>query len=228
MRRLSIFLLVGSLLSGQPADNQCALTFRVVNVAGATLPYRVTSIKDTYGTEYVQQFDGLSGRVPCSRIMAYQFEAKWSGVPPRVADITKVEGKVFAGRPETWLTLSTDPGIYISDDGTMAGSVNASMPNNSYVLNGLVTPVPQERLWIHMRSAAPRPNSVSAEIEAETDAIGQFRAYGPFFKGPYLLYVMNRAGRILHTMLLRPESILPKQPLEIALPSLPPPEVVLK
>jgi hypothetical protein len=223
MKVLVLFLLGALALFGQ-----CSITLRVVNVAGNLMPYRVTSFKDAYGGEHGHQFDGLHGIVSCNRTAAYTFEAKWIGASTRVADITKVEGKVMADQPEKWLTVSTDPGVHVNADGTEAVFVNSSMPRG-YVWRGRVLPLPQERLWIYLRSAIPTsPITVASQVEAETDEAGEFRVYGAVYKGPYLLYVMNKSGKVLHTMLLRPEGILLDEPLEVTLPSTPPSEVILK
>lgn len=225
MRSIILFVMMTSPLLGQEGERPCAVTLRVVNAAGLPQPYSVTAFRDDNGVDYADRFQGLRGTVPC-RPGLYEYQVKWNDVNAHVANLTRVEGKVPAYKPETWLTVATDPNIYVSPDHTRAGFVNASGPVG-YVWKGRITPVPEEPVWIQFRSAI-RANSVAAEIESEVDANGEFRAYGPFFQGSYIVYVMNKEGRILYLAPVRSESRSPLDPLEITLPSLPPAETVIR
>lgn len=223
MRYFIVFLYsMASLVSAQEATRICAVTLRVIDVAGLPAPYRLASFKDADGVDYSVGFEGLRGRVPCN-VQLYTFQVVRTDVTNRVTDI---QGKVSAWYPESWMTVVTNPGLLIL--GGHALQASRSLPVN-YVWKGRVTPMSTERLWIRIRSAATvRSDYVEAEVEAEVDANGEFRVYGGFFEGPYILYVMSNGGQLLYSTPVKIVKSLPTESLVITLPAEAPPPIIIK
>lgn len=209
-----------SLVFGQDTSGVCAVTLRVIDVGGRPVPYRVASFKDPKGVDYSSAFEGLRGRVPCN-VQLYTFQVVRTDINNRFANL---EGRVSALHPEAWMTVMTSPSLLIDQ----VGQGSKSLPVG-YVWKGRVTPVSTERLWVRIRSAAAvRSAYENAEIEAEVDANGEFRVYGGFFEGPYLLYVLSEEGQLLYITPLMIAKALPTEPLLITLPAEAPPAIIVK
>ena len=223
MRYFIIFLYsMASLASAQEAARSCAVTLRVIDVAGRPAPYRLASFKDADGVDYSGGFEGLRGRVPCN-VQLYTFQVVRTDVNNR---ITNIDGRVSALYPEAWMTVVTNPSLVILGD--QAFQASKSLPVG-YVWKGRVTPMSTERLWIRIRSAATvRSGYAEAEVEAEVDANGEFRVYGGFFEGPYVLYIMSNEGQLLYSAPLKIVKSLPTEPLLITLPAEVPPPIIIK
>ena len=217
MQFLLVFLLV---IIPIWAVDDCQVNLRVLNVDGTPGQYAVDSFKDEKGVEFSTQFSGLRGLVPC-QLVSYSFVLKRIGASDWVRQITRVEGRMWATKAETWLTVSTDPAIYVSPDGQQGGFINSGYPIGFRYWSGRVLPLPRQALWIHMRSVVPRGTS-PGEVEAEVDAAGEFRIYKAVFEGPYIVYVTNPQGEIVHTELIRMKSKLPSEEFVISLPAQPP------
>ena len=216
MQFLLLFLLV---IIPVWADD-CQVNLRVLNVDGTPGLYAVDSFKDEKGVEFSKQFSGLRGPVPC-QLVSYSFVLKRISASDWVRHITRVEGRMWATKAETWLTVSTDPAIYVSPDGQRGGFINSSYPMGFLYWKGRVLPLPTEKLWIHMRSVVPTGTS-PGEVEAELDDAGEFRIYKAVFEGPYIVYVTNPQGEIIHSELIRMKSKLPAEEFVISLPAQPP------
>ena len=213
--RYFIMLFMSSVLAFSQGDpRNCVVALRVVDVAGRPVPYKVTSFKDRKGVDFASEFVGLRGSVPCS-VFLYTVQLDQSNVSDRVAEFTKIQSRVAADTAETWLTLPTNPTLSISPDGTRVGSRTWGIPAG-YVWKGRLTNLPEMKVWIHIRSAV-RSDYGGGEMEAEVDATGEFRVYSAFFKGPYILYVINRGGELIYTAPVRVESELPLESIQISL-----------
>ncbi|MBY0505374.1 MAG: hypothetical protein K2X03_15780 [Bryobacteraceae bacterium] len=228
MKPLYLLLLLTSLLvpmlSGQAAK-LCNVSFRVLNVDGSPAPYSVTAFRSET-QEFADRFVGLRGLVPCS-VFLYRYQLKRATANARLAEVSKLEGTISANSPESWLTVSTDPGLVISPDESGWGWPTLGKPPEFEVWKGRLTQMPEGDLWIYFRSAV-RSESAPSEREAQVDANGEFRVYRAFFKGPYILYVMTRDGRILHSTSIVFENNWPREPLEIAIPADRPAPIIVR
>ncbi len=199
--------------------SECEVTLRVVNVEGSAQSYQVTSFRNNRDIEFASRFSGLRGRVPCSKTSSYTFEVSWNlAQTARVAEVTRIGGTILAEHPENWRTVSTSPSAQVQADGSGAGFVNwGNLPD--YVFRGRIKPTPSEPLWVQFRSAVRTGRSASSEMEAAVDENGEFRVYDAFYrKAPYLLYIMNQSGTIVHVELVKPESRNPFTPFEVTIP----------
>jgi hypothetical protein len=220
MRYILLFFGTVSLVAGQDTKQACTITLRVVDVEGRPLPYRVGSFVNSKGIDYSVDFEELTGRVPCDWSL-YTFEVVRTDVNHNHANRV---GRVRVSGSENWLTISTDPNVIVGVD--RVGSASWSVPDG-YVWRGRLTPVPRERTWIYIRSAV-RTQYLESELEAAVDANGEFRVYGGFLKGPYVLYVMNDSGQVLHTTSVNVVSRVPVESLVINMPDENPASPVVK
>lgn len=190
----------------------CLVVIRVVSVSGEPQPYTVTSFRnpDT-NTDYSSGFNGLQGTVPCS-VRLHDFEVDRSDATARTRGLQAIRGRLAPSVPEVRRTVSTDP--QWSNSPTL--EVTGSKPPAGYVWHGKIVMEKYEPLWVQFRSAIPS-NLDQAKIEAEIDNDGSFRAYGLFFQGPYIFYVMDRQGRIRYLASVRSERSLPQEPLTITI-----------
>lgn len=216
MRYLALSLVLAAQLWAQDGKELCSVTLRVVEYSGQPAPYRVETFQDSKGQDYASHFVGLRGQVPCD-FMPYTLIVARTDVRSRYGNIGS---RLTARYRETRLTLVTNPNLFFSGD--RAGEVNRSVPED-HVWNGSVTPVPLERLWIHIRSAV-QSNMV---VEAEVDADGKFRIYEGIPEGPSILHVMDNGGRVLNVTLLNITTWTPKEPIVIDLSAvIPSPKIV--
>jgi hypothetical protein len=199
---------------GQETPRLCAVTLRVVDIAGRPLPYRVESFKSRDGVQFAESFDGLRGKVPCD-VLPYQVRVNRIVVTDRMAPITRVEETLVVWNPENWKTISTHPSLRVSEDGSRGGIDAKALPPG-YVWRGRVVSPFSERLWVHFRSVV-RSVYVGADVEGEVDENGEFRVYGLLFEGPYSLYVVNEKGELRHSALVTVEAELPGNPFVLSL-----------
>lgn len=224
MRLLIFAHLIVAFAQAQLSRGLCSVTLRVVNLAGVDQPYSVTTfINEGFGVgsgvDYAKEFQNLRGMVPCDPSV-YTVEVDRTNPNERIGSLTRVRGRVAPWHPEVWLTLATNPNLFFAASGLPAGAVTSARPEG-YVWTGRITPTPREPLWVHLRSAVPLGTGVG-EIQAEVDGKGEFRVYGLFAEGAYILYVMNKQGRIVYLAPVRSETKLAHEPLEITLPIEPP------
>lgn len=215
MRYLLFVVITVSSLLCQDTSGLCSITLRVVDYAGLPVPYRVESFQNASSRDYASEFVGLVGRVPCNA-SPYSVRVVRADVTSRYGSI---QARLTIWYPETWLTLVTNPNLFFSGD--RAGEVNRSVPPG-HVWNGSIRPVSAERLWVQIRSVV-KSNQV---VETEVDADGKFRIYEGFSEGPYILHVVNGAGRVLYLTTLDISVFAPKEPLVINLSTVPPPITV--
>ncbi|MBY0505908.1 MAG: hypothetical protein K2X03_18470 [Bryobacteraceae bacterium] len=216
MRYFILWIAATLTLLAQPSPQMCVVTIRVVDVAGKPLPHRVATFRDIRGRDFASNFTGLRGPVPCD-LQYYDFTVTRSDVNNPYSNLSS---RMWANQPENWITVQTSPTTIIVGD--RAGAVSYRFPDN-YVLRGRITPVPDDRLWIQIRSAVG-----PGLTETEVDETGEFRIYRGFWQGPYVLTVMNTQGKILYSSALEVENMAPSEPLSITVPADPPPALVLK
>ena len=217
MRMLLVLLAISQLL-GQDTARLCRVSMRAVDLGGRPVSYRMESFTNARGVDYSDQFRGLRGNVPCD-VQLYSFRVVRSNVSASIERHTGMTGRVDVSAPESWLTVSTDPNLSISADGTQAGSASWALPVG-YSWRGHIRQASGERLWVYLRSAIPSVYGL-ALLETEVDADGNFRFYSGIFKGPYLLYVMNNEGQLRYVAPLNVAERAPIEPLEITLPAQP-------
>ncbi len=208
MFRNAIILLISwlAMAAGAQAQAVCAVTFRVLDVTGQSVPHIVTEFRGASGQDYSSTFSDLRGNVPCS-LNSYRFQVKRSDSNNIRAFIS---GTVFASRPETWISVTTPANIVF--DGDRAISVSEVLPVG-YVLRGTVTPVPTERIWLQIRSVAS-----AVLVEAEVDADGTFRIYSGFSRGTYIATLLTESGELHAVVPLAIKEFAPTEQLHIALP----------
>lgn len=217
MRYLLFVVMTVSSLLCQENSGPCKVTLRVVDYAGLPMPYRVESFQDASSRDYASEFVGLVGRVPCNP-SPYLVRVVRADVTSRYGSI---QARLTIWYPETWLTLVTNPNLFFSGD--RAGEVSRSVPPG-HVWNGNIRPVSAERLWVQIRSIVKS----SQVVETEVDADGKFRIYEGFSEGPYILHVVNGAGRVLFLSTLYISTFAPKEPLIINLSTTPPSVTVVR
>ena len=222
MRFFALFCLMISMAFGQNAGDLCAVALRVVDVGGRPLPYKVSSFKNAKGAEYASAFEGLRGRVPCD-IQLYSFQVVRTDIDNR---FTNLEGNIGAERPERWMSILASPRYDIYGNQLIVGTRRFPA---GYVWKGRILPLPEERLWVRIRSAAAvRSPYIQSEVEAEVDVNGEFRVYDGFFEGPYIIYVMNKEGQLVYSAPMNILKKLPTEPLVITLPAEPPAAIVVR
>ena len=213
---LLMLLMQLSLVYGQSNSSPCEITLRVVNQAGRTVPHRVVSFRNKVGSEFVSEFTNLKGRVPCS-VIPYAFTVARTDLNSSFADIS---GTVEVGRPESWLTVLTNPNLVFIGDS--AAELSRALPVG-YVLKGLIMPPPAKPAWVHIRSAVG-----SEYIEAAVGSNGEFRIYEGFTRGPYMLYVMDEDGATIHTTILDIKAFAPRDEIQIKMTTEAPSVVVVQ
>ena len=225
MRLFVTSLMFVSFVFGQESTRACAVTLRVVDPAGVVQPSYVVKSFTYEGVEFADRFEGLRGTVPC-RPGFYEIEVRRSTAStPIASNLSRLDSRITARNPENWLTISTST-IALSADGTQGGTINIARPEG-YIWRGRITPTPAEPLWVRITSLA-NPDYVQGRIESEVDVNGEFRVYSSFFKGPYVLAVMNNKGTILYLAPVTVETFLPEERLEIVLPSSPQTPIVIR
>lgn len=217
MRILLMLVSIGQVF-GQDTAPLCRVSMRAVDVGGRPVSYRMESFTNARGVDYSDQFRGLRGNVPCD-VQLYSFRVVRSNVSASIERHTRITGRVNVSAPESWLTVSTDPNLFISADGTQAGTASWALPVG-YSWRGHIRQASGERLWVYLRSAIPSVYGL-ALLEAEVDSEGNFRFYSGIYKGPYLLYVMDDEGQVRYIAPLNVAERAPIEPLEIALPAQP-------
>ena len=203
-----------SFLYGQVGG--CSVTLRVVDYRGRPAPYRLAAFRNGVGSDFVTEFVNMKGRVPCT-VVPYTFRFVRSGVD---SPSDTIEGKAYAGDPESALTVLTDPNTLFI--GNQAYSISRVLPVG-YVWNGHVAPAPGVRLWVHIQSAVG-----SSHIEAEVDLNGDFKIYRGFVQGPHLLTIMNDEGHIVYSTTLDITAFAPREDLGIKISPKPPAVIVVR
>ena len=209
---------------GQQPATLCPVTMRVVDEKGRPQPYRVESFKNANGLEFAKQFVSLQGVVPCE-VQLYSYQVVREGVAANVLRHTRIEGRFAVAAPETFVSVSTDPTIFISRDGSFAAALGRYVPEG-YVWRGTISPLPREELWVYLRSAVALGASWIQQ-EAKVDANGDFRFFNLVLPGNYLLHIVNNDGEVVFSDNLKVQTgFAPIEPLTIRLSSPPPATIV--
>ncbi len=111
LRYLILPYLCALCLFGQNLERPCSVTLKVVDYGGRPAPYRVATFRNRGGLDYARQFSGLRGTVPCGS--RYEFRVVRIDVDNRHGDIV---GAVGAWQAENWMTIVTDPNLFILGD----------------------------------------------------------------------------------------------------------------